>query len=55
MRQRLLHAIGDAFKANMPALMELVTLETGKPLKGLNGVAAEDGSWWGDRMDPCHC
>ena len=39
-RQRLLHAIGDALQTNMPALMELVTRETGKPLKGLNGVGA---------------
>lgn len=39
-RQRLLHAIGDALQANMPELMELVTKETGKPLKGLNGVGA---------------
>lgn len=40
-RQQLLHAIGDALQANMPALMELVTMETGKPLKGLNGIGAE--------------
>lgn len=39
-RQRLLHAIGDALQTNMPALMELITNETGKPLKGLNGVGA---------------
>lgn len=39
-RQRLLHAIGDALQTNMPALMELVTRESGKPLKGLNGVGA---------------
>lgn len=39
-RQRLLHAIGDALQMNMAALMELVTKETGKPLKGLNGVGA---------------
>ena len=39
-RQRLLHAIGDALQANMPELMELVTKETGKPLKGWNGVGA---------------
>ena len=39
-RQRLLHAIGDALRTNMPALMELVTRESGKPLKGLNGVGA---------------
>jgi acyl-CoA reductase-like NAD-dependent aldehyde dehydrogenase len=39
-RQRLLHAIADALEANMSSLMELVTMETGKPLKGLNGVGA---------------
>lgn len=39
-RQSLLHAIGDALEQNMPALMELVTKETGKPLNGLNGVGA---------------
>lgn len=39
-RQRLLHEIGNALQANMPALMELVTLESGKPLNGLNGVGA---------------
>ena len=39
-RQRLLHAIGDALEANMPGLMECVTMETGKPLKGLNGIGA---------------
>ncbi len=39
-RQRLLHAIGDALQTNMAELMELVTKETGKPLKGLNGVGA---------------
>jgi acyl-CoA reductase-like NAD-dependent aldehyde dehydrogenase len=39
-RQSLLHAIGDALEKNMPALMQLVTKETGKPLNGLNGVGA---------------
>ena len=39
-RQRLLHAIGAVLEANMTELMELVTKETGKPLKGLNGVGA---------------
>lgn len=39
-RQSLLHAIGDALQDNMQALMELVTKETGKPLKGLNGVGS---------------
>ncbi|MDQ5879440.1 MAG: hypothetical protein QG638_2176, partial [Pseudomonadota bacterium] len=39
-RQRLMHEIGNALQANMPALMELVTRESGKPLNGLNGVGA---------------
>lgn len=39
-RQRLLHSVGDALQENMSELMELVTKETGKPLKGLNGVGA---------------
>lgn len=39
-RQRLLHALGAALETHMPELMELVTLETGKPLNGLNGVGA---------------
>jgi len=39
-RQRMLHAVGAALEAHMPELMELVTLETGKPLGGLNGVGA---------------
>lgn len=39
-RQRLLHEIGNALQANRPALMELATQETGKPLNGLNGVGA---------------
>jgi acyl-CoA reductase-like NAD-dependent aldehyde dehydrogenase len=39
-RQRLLHAVGDALEKGMPALMELVTRETGKPLKGLNDIGA---------------
>ena len=39
-RQRLLHEIGNALQANMPALMEMVTRESGKPLNGLNGVGA---------------
>lgn len=39
-RQRLLHEIGNALQANRPALMELVTQESGKPLNGLNGVGA---------------
>lgn len=39
-RQDLLHTIADALQANMSELMELVTKETGKPLKGLNGVGS---------------
>ena len=39
-RQSLLHAIGDALEKNMQPLMQLVTKETGKPLKGLNSVGA---------------
>lgn len=39
-RQRLVHALAGLLEANMPALMELVTKETGKPLGGLNGVGA---------------
>jgi acyl-CoA reductase-like NAD-dependent aldehyde dehydrogenase len=39
-RQRLMHEIGNVLQTNMPALMELVTRESGKPLNGLNGVGA---------------
>lgn len=39
-RQSLLHAIGDVLEKNMQEFMELVTMETGKPLNGLNGVGA---------------
>lgn len=39
-RKRLMHAIAAALEANMPELMELVTRETGKPLKGLNHVGS---------------
>ena len=39
-RKSLLHAIGDLLEKNMPALMELVTKETGKPLNGLNGIGS---------------
>lgn len=39
-RQQLMHALGAALEANMPELMRLVTLETGKPQGGLNGVGA---------------
>jgi acyl-CoA reductase-like NAD-dependent aldehyde dehydrogenase len=40
-RQSLMHKIADVIQENMQELMELVTRETGKPLKGLNGVGAE--------------
>lgn len=39
-RRGLVHALGGLLEANMPALMELLTKETGKPLGGLNGVGA---------------
>lgn len=39
-RQRLIGEIAGLIQAHMPELMELVTLETGKPLGGLNGVGA---------------
>jgi len=39
-RKGLVHALAGLLEANMPALMELVTKETGKPLGGLNGVGA---------------
>jgi acyl-CoA reductase-like NAD-dependent aldehyde dehydrogenase len=39
-RKTMLHALGAALEANMPELMELITRETGKPLRGLNGVGA---------------
>ncbi|WP_338759353.1 aldehyde dehydrogenase family protein [Massilia sp. METH4] len=39
-RSRLLHALGSALDSHTPELMELVTCETGKPLRGLNDVGA---------------
>ena len=39
-RVALIQQIAGLIQANMPELMELVTLETGKPLGGLNGVGA---------------
>ncbi|MCG2579119.1 aldehyde dehydrogenase family protein [Dechloromonas sp. XY25] len=39
-RKALMHALGAALEAHMPELMRLVTLETGKPQGGLNGVGA---------------
>ncbi len=39
-RGRLLHALADAMHAEMPALMEMLTRESGKPLGGLDGVGS---------------
>jgi acyl-CoA reductase-like NAD-dependent aldehyde dehydrogenase len=39
-RQRLLHQLAALLESNMPELMALVVSETGKPMKGLNGVGA---------------
>jgi len=39
-RQAACLALAEVLKSNMPELMKLVTLETGKPLGGLNGVGA---------------
>jgi acyl-CoA reductase-like NAD-dependent aldehyde dehydrogenase len=39
-RQRLIHGLAGLLEANMPELMELVTLESGKPMGGLNGVGS---------------
>lgn len=39
-RKALLHAVAGALEANMPEMMKLVTLESGKPLGGLNGIGA---------------
>jgi acyl-CoA reductase-like NAD-dependent aldehyde dehydrogenase len=39
-RERLINGIAGLLEANMPELMQLVTLESGKPLGGLNGVGA---------------
>ena len=39
-RQAKIVALAGLLQAHMPELMELVTLETGKPLGGLNGVGA---------------
>lgn len=39
-RQALIGRLADLLEANMTDLMELVTLESGKPLVGLNGVGA---------------
>ena len=39
-RQAACLALAEVLKANMPELMKLVTMETGKPLGGLNGVGS---------------
>ncbi|GGF63434.1 aldehyde dehydrogenase family protein [Alteromonas lipolytica] len=39
-RAALLNKLADAMEANMPALMELVTREVGKPMGGLNGIGS---------------
>ena len=39
-RKQLLHAVAGAIEANMPELMQLVTMETGKPMGGLNGIGS---------------
>ncbi len=39
-RKQLLHAVAGAIEANMPELMGLVTMETGKPMGGLNGIGS---------------
>ncbi len=39
-RKEKLHALAATLEANMPELMQLVTMETGKPMGGLNGIGA---------------
>jgi len=39
-RKQLLHTVAGAIEANMPELMQLVTMETGKPMGGLNGIGS---------------
>ena len=39
-RQNKIRALADAMEANMPALMQLVTEESGKPMGGLNMVGS---------------
>ncbi len=39
-RKGLLHQVAALVEANMPELMELIAMETGKPMNGLNGVGA---------------
>lgn len=39
-RQNLMHALGGVLEENMQELVELVSLETGKPVKGMNDIGA---------------
>lgn len=39
-RDRMLLDLASAMELNMPELMELVTLESGKPMGGLNGIGS---------------
>ncbi|MDG6097439.1 aldehyde dehydrogenase family protein [Alteromonas sp. ZYF713] len=39
-RAALLNKLADALESNMPALMELITREVGKPMGGLNGIGS---------------
>lgn len=39
-RQSTIHKLGQLIESNLEQLMQLVTLETGKPLKGLNEVGS---------------
>ncbi len=39
-RKQLIHALAGAIEANMPELMQIVTMETGKPMGGLNGIGS---------------
>jgi acyl-CoA reductase-like NAD-dependent aldehyde dehydrogenase len=53
-RKNLLHQVANLVEENMPELMELITLETGKPLKGLEH-RSRDGSWWRCCLDSRKC
>jgi acyl-CoA reductase-like NAD-dependent aldehyde dehydrogenase len=39
-RKNLIHQLGTLLEENMPEFMELVTMESGKPMGGLNGVGS---------------
>lgn len=39
-RKARLHQLADALEANMPELMQLVTQETGKPMRGFGGIGS---------------